>query len=228
MYCVYKHTNLKNGKVYIGVTSQKPSRRWHGGHGYSDQPLFWNAIQKYGWENFNHEILAKNLSQDDAFRMEQELIKEYRSTDREYGYNISGGGVDSSRFTLPYRESLSRANRQRPPMSMETREKIAKARTGTKMPPCSEKTRRKLSESLTGRVFSKEHRKHISESKKGVFDGANNPRARKVRCLETGFIFSCLKDAALATGTSNHNISAVCNGRLKTSGGFHWEYVKEV
>ena len=59
-YCVYKHTSPSN-KVYIGITSQEPERRWQNGYGYATQQLFWRAIQKYGWDNFKHEIIAEKL-----------------------------------------------------------------------------------------------------------------------------------------------------------------------
>lgn len=54
-WCVYMHTNNINGKRYIGI-SQNPKRRWKNGNGYKTQ-LFGKAINKYGWDNFTHEIL---------------------------------------------------------------------------------------------------------------------------------------------------------------------------
>ena len=49
-YCVYKHENIINHKVYIGITCQKPEYRWgHDGCNYKECPIFWRAIQKYGW-----------------------------------------------------------------------------------------------------------------------------------------------------------------------------------
>ena len=36
-YCVYKHTNKENGKVYIGITScLDTNERWKDGFGYKD------------------------------------------------------------------------------------------------------------------------------------------------------------------------------------------------
>ena len=49
---IYMHRNLINNKVYIGQTIQKPEYRWNKGKGYKDSSLFYNAIQKYGWNNF--------------------------------------------------------------------------------------------------------------------------------------------------------------------------------
>lgn len=91
-YCVYKHTNIFNGKVYVGITSNDPKIRWNNGNGYKRQSYFWNAIQKHGWNNFRHEILFENLSEEEACKKEIDLISFYHSNDKEYGYNISFGG----------------------------------------------------------------------------------------------------------------------------------------
>ena len=92
MYVVYRHRNKTNGKVYIGITSKSPKQRWQNGNGYCEQSLFWNAIQKYGWNNFEHDILYENLSKRDAEKLEQELICEYKSNNRDFGYNMANGG----------------------------------------------------------------------------------------------------------------------------------------
>lgn len=90
-YCVYKHTS-PNGKVYIGITAQQPERRWQNGYGYIRNSHFTYAIQKYGWNNFKHEILEMNLSYKEACDKEKFYIKTYNSTNSEYGYNISKDG----------------------------------------------------------------------------------------------------------------------------------------
>ena len=58
-YVVYKHVS-PSGKLYIGITSQKPELRWNYGRNYKENPYFYNAIQKYGWDSFQHEILYDN------------------------------------------------------------------------------------------------------------------------------------------------------------------------
>ena len=62
------------------------------GYQYHKCPYFWNAIQKYGWENFEHIVLIDNLSKEMADIMESELIKKYNTTNVEHGYNITLGG----------------------------------------------------------------------------------------------------------------------------------------
>lgn len=92
-YCVYKHTS-PNGKVYIGVTCQRPTRRWNNGAGYANNNHFNSAIKKYGWQNFEHEVVAQGLSKEEASQTERELITLYQSNKPMYGYNHTSGGYD--------------------------------------------------------------------------------------------------------------------------------------
>ena len=92
-YLVYKHT-APNDKVYIGITGFDPEYRWlNNGRGYKTQTTFFNAIIKYGWINFKHEILFDGLTEKEALDKEEELIQQYQSYDRRYGYNISLRGA---------------------------------------------------------------------------------------------------------------------------------------
>ena len=61
-YKVYIHRNKINGKVYIGITKQKPENRWRNGKGYKQNIKFYRAIEKYGWNNFEHIVLVDNLT----------------------------------------------------------------------------------------------------------------------------------------------------------------------
>ena len=91
-YYVYKHT-APNGKIYIGITQQRPAKRWGSGYNYDYNDHLFNAIKKYGWENFSHEILFSELSREDAMAKEIELIAFYDSANRNKGYNVSPGGA---------------------------------------------------------------------------------------------------------------------------------------
>ena len=76
-YCIYMHKNKINGKVYIGQ-SYNINVRWHPSS-YQSSSYFFNAIQKYGWENFEHIILEDNLTINEADEKEQYYIKFYKS-----------------------------------------------------------------------------------------------------------------------------------------------------
>ena len=97
VYSVYTHTS-PSGKVYVGV-SNNPKRRWgtYGApylyknkNGNYTQACFANAINKYGWNNFNHEILLKNVSFSEALYAEKYLIRWYKI--HNLSYNMSDGG----------------------------------------------------------------------------------------------------------------------------------------
>lgn len=98
MYYVYLHTNKVNGKKYCGITNNI-EKRWRS-NGIAYKPYsgriynrkFWNAIQKYGWDNFEHEILFEVNTQEEAWEKEREIIKKLKLNEREFGYNIAPGG----------------------------------------------------------------------------------------------------------------------------------------
>ena len=151
MYTVYQHKNKINGKIYIGITSQKTEDRWGPqGCNYKSSPHFYSAIQKYGWNNFEHNILFTGLTKEQACLKEQELIKEYDLMNREFGYNSTSGG---DIFV----------------MNEETKQKISQAMMGNKNGlghPCSEEKKKKISEAQKGRKFTKEHKQKLSEAAK--------------------------------------------------------------
>ena len=97
-YCVYKHENKLNGKVYIGMTNNT-KRRWRSS-GIEYRPPkdrnqnipFWNAIKKYGWDNFESSVLEDNLTFEQAIEMEIKYISQYQSNSKMNGYNVSKGG----------------------------------------------------------------------------------------------------------------------------------------
>lgn len=68
MYSIYVHINKLNHKMYFGITKQNPKRRFRDGEGYKSCTKFYKAIQKYGWDNFEHIIIknryAKRMCRD--------------------------------------------------------------------------------------------------------------------------------------------------------------------
>ena len=90
-YTVYMHIS-PSGKKYVGITSGKPKHRWSNGKGYKNNGYFMRAIEKYGWDNFEHIIIAKGLSKDEAEWLEIELIRELDLRNSDKGYNYCKGG----------------------------------------------------------------------------------------------------------------------------------------
>lgn len=97
-------------KYYVGITSRKPEERW-GSNGcrYKKQRYFFNAIEKYGWDNIQHEIIARYLTQNEASSFEQKLIKSLKSNDKTHGYNLTNGGdgVEGYKFSNEQLEKMS-------------------------------------------------------------------------------------------------------------------------
>lgn len=119
---VYIHINKINGKIYVGRTSQNPEDRY-GTNGigylrrdkYSEkyfQPLFANAINKYGWENFDHEVIASNLTEEESRKFEKLLINLLHSNQKEFGYNMTEGGEDLSNLWTDERKKIHSNNRK--------------------------------------------------------------------------------------------------------------------
>ena len=248
-YTVYKHTSPSD-KVYIGITSQKPEYRWSNGKGYKESYHFYNAIQKYGWDNFKHEILFENLTKDEAEQKEIELIAFYKSDNREFGYNIEHGGNSIGKISENTKKILSELNKgENHPMygkhlSAETKEKISMANKGKKF---SKTTLKKLSEShkggtpwnkglkfplrqnlLRGTHRSEETKQKISEKLKGKYIGQNRYNAKKINQFTKNkdFIRSwdCIADVEREMGYHHSNIIQCCKGQIKSAYGYVWEY----
>lgn len=230
MYIVYKHT-FPNNKVYIGITCIGPSNRWRDGKGYYTQ-LVYRAILKYGWDNIKHEVLFENLTKEEAEKKEIELIAEYKSNQREFGYNVESGGNVKGKCSEETRKKMSENFKgSKNPM-------YGKGFYGTANPMYgkhwsdeqkkahSQKMKGKLSGSknpMYGKHWDEEHKKKLSENERG----SRNPRARAVRCIDTDAIYSCGTIAQEKTGISRSSICQCCKGVTKTAGGFKWEYVTE-
>lgn len=89
-WCVYIHISPSQ-KYYVGITSQLPKNRWRNGRGYKGQP-FYNVVNKYGWNNIRHIIIASNLSEKEAKKLEVYWIDRLGSNNKHNGYNITQGG----------------------------------------------------------------------------------------------------------------------------------------
>lgn len=135
-FVVYMHKNLVNGKVYIGQTCDL-SERWRGsGKNYFNSIKFFNAIKKYGWDSFSHEVLYDNLNQEAADILEKELIEKYDSI--RSGYNLKEGGARgqlSQESLKKMGDSIRRGFIEHP----ERREKIRQKAIGRKMSPKSKR-----------------------------------------------------------------------------------------
>ena len=89
MYSIYKLT-LPDGRAYVGMTGNKPYRRWQGGSGYVSNIPFYHEIQYFGWKNITKEILEEVPDKDTALERELYYIGLYKTYLPEYGFNTYG------------------------------------------------------------------------------------------------------------------------------------------
>lgn len=95
-YKLYVHTVPKEitghpyDKYYVGIAKDIVARWGHEGNGYNRQ-VFYNAIQKYGWNNIKHEIVCDALTEKEAIEKEKEMIIKLDSFAGRHGYNLSFG-----------------------------------------------------------------------------------------------------------------------------------------
>lgn len=170
---IYKTTNKITGKIYIGQTKNDTPDYLGSGK------ILRYAIEKYGKENFEKEILEECASKEDMDTAEIYWISHYESTKREIGYNISIGGTGGDTISNhPDRETICKkisiANVGRKPWncgkagtytkSEEARENISKSLQGHFV---SEETKNKIGDSNRGRKVSNKTKKKISEANKG-------------------------------------------------------------
>ena len=106
-FCVYVHI-FPNGKKYFGITSKRPTARWDKGRGYKKKnftSVVWNAIQKYGWDNIQHKVLYTDLTEEEAKKIEQQLIAMFKTNinryGNNYGYNMTDGGEGTLGHKVP-------------------------------------------------------------------------------------------------------------------------------
>lgn len=243
---VYKHTNKINGKCYIGIVlnGRKPEHRWGiNGCNYLDnkQYKFARAILKYGWDNFEHEILFVGLTVEEAKAKEKELIKKYDSYKNGYNSTLGGDG------------SLGLKH------SKETKEKLRRQHLGTK---ATEEARKKMSlsqirfrEKLTfeerkkifglpgkkngmygshrigeqnpffGRKHTQETKDKISKANSGRISNKRKPVIQYD--LEMNFIkeWSSVTEAANSFGNNScGHICDCCNGKRNIAYGYIWKY----
>lgn len=193
-YCVYMHTS-PSGKRYIGLTRQNPpEKRWANGHGYSDNKYLSRAIDKYGWDNFEHVILAEKLTQKEAEEKEIEFISYYKSANRNFGYNLSNGGECIGKHSEESKKKMSEAKKGKH-HSEEAKRKMSEIRKNM-----SDETKRKMSKSRMKEVYQ--------------FD-------RNGQLLNK---YNSILEASTKTNISDCLISSCCTKNAKTAGGYIWSH----
>ena len=220
-YCIYCHINKINGKRYIGQTHDYARRCFPSN--YKGCTKFYNAIQKYGWENFEHVILEDNLTLVEANQKEEEYIKLYNTI--EDGYNLKSGGLNNE---------LSLESRQKISEKILTKKSIICIETQQVYPSAYyiEKELGYANANIIACCRGKLHTAYgyhwsYYENGQPVSILTRDKRKKAVRCIETQQIFESASAAAKEFNISRSSISICCEGKSSIGGGYHWEFVKE-
>lgn len=247
-YCVYAHINTINGKIYIGQTKRgyNPNKRWNNGNGYKDNEHFWRAIQKYGWDNFDHEIIASNLTADEANHFEELLIEKLGTMNPERGYNLRSGGENNlpseetrkrqsesakKRFENPDEREKYSIRAKKRFESADERKKMSASRKGkmcgTNHPNYGKHPSQESIEKRKQTMSTDEYRQRMSEKN----FGSNNPNAKQFNQYDKNMRFvktwDCGKDAERALGILVSNIARCAKGIRPTAGSFVWFYADD-
>lgn len=237
-YTVYKHI-FPNNKIYIGITNRDVNSRWRkDGKGYINCPRMNNAIQKYGWNNVQHEILYENLTKEEAEQKEIELIAQYKSNQREYGYNIANGGCHRGKTSEETKNKIREKNMKNGtlfkkgdtswnkgiPMTEEAKKKMIAKKVGKKM---SDETKEKHRKIMLGKKLSKESIEKRTKTRKEKYpNGIYNPNAKEVICIETNKIYRsatlCAREMSIYEAGVNH----ACKSKTHYYKGYHFVYLQ--
>ena len=88
---IYRYYNPIEDKSYVGQTTLNVNYRANHGNGYTEGTPFREAINLYGWENFEQSILRLCTSKEEADQYERYFIEKY-NTIYPNGYNLQNGG----------------------------------------------------------------------------------------------------------------------------------------
>ena len=213
VYNVYKTINTQNGKYYIGVHRTNNINDGYMGCGhYRGRKLreqldtrLYRAFRKYGDDAFITEVLYKFDSEADAFKKEKELID---ITDKNC-YNDKPGGVggfhpDTNKGRIlseNERKKLSESAKIRSklyPLQTEALKEYNKKRKGKTYSEIygeekGKEVSRKKSKSLTGRKLSDEHKRKMSNNRRGKDCGKCKGRVH-VWCVTENRSIRLVKD----------------------------------
>lgn len=223
IYCLYSHLNpVTKQPFYIGVSSnlKRP-------YNFSERNPIWKRyVEKYG--NPIVEILYENLTKEEVYSLEQELIKKYgRKSNNPVGLlvNISeggDGGTTGIKWSVEQNKKRSESLKGKK-RSQNTKILMRELKLGNQ---ATDETKQKMRVSKLGKKQPNISKARIgSKQPQSFFEKRNkkiNQLSLKGEIIKT---FPSIKHAANETNISTSNISAVLAKRQITAGGFKWEYV---
>lgn len=171
---IYIIENLINGKVYVGKTSDV-KKRWakhkSNARRYVNRRLY-DSMNFYGYDNFLVSVIDESDCENDINNKERFYIEFYKSTFKEFGYNMTPGGDGGNTIShyneIQMSEYLGKLKKLRSGSNFkhteETKKIMSEEATGRKL---SEETKNKISEKIKSKINSGEYKPNISGLKKG-------------------------------------------------------------
>lgn len=220
-YYIYKVTNTNNGKIYIGKTSNFKERKWqHERCHEKDDCIFHRAIQKYGKEKFNWEIIDQTNNLDFAYKLEKKYIKKYNSYNPN-GYNMTKGGSGGSMWNARPVVKLTLNGDFVKKYDSAGETKIDGFHDSDVLLCCKD-----VISSCKGYMFMFED-EYIDKGPKQYRHPKGPKTTPIIQCdLKGNFIkeFPSVKQAANDTGVNRTTISGVLTGTYKSAGGYIFVY----
>lgn len=179
-------------------------------------------------------IIYDNLSENEAFIKEIDMIKYYRENYPNYRLtNQTDGGEGSSGWKASEEFKLKQSITHKKQWEDSFfREKMIKIRTDENGIYKSQEFRRKISSIVKGvnnpnynNRWNDSQKNHLSKVRKelGLAKGSNNPNSKSILCVETGETFKYITLALDKYGVKNEtSMSTALNCMSKTCAGLHW------
>ena len=228
------------GKSYIGQTTRHIEKRLeeHRTGKSSDCVAIYNAIQLYGWDNFEKEWYE---CPDNDLNKHEELMIEVLGTLSPDGYNLKEGG-GNGKLSEESKQKM-RESQLGKTLSEETKQKMSESRLGIPLAeghkqnirearlgiPHTDERKQNISEALLGRTLTSEHKQNISEAQRSD----KNHKSKRVYQYDLEGVllgsFACAEEAARHLNkTCGSSITACARGnpRNKTAYGFKWSHEK--
>lgn len=204
MYSIYKITNTKNQKVYIGQTSKSLEERFAShvrlakrGEGFQ----LAQALRKYGVDSFIIEKIDSAETLPEALKLEAYYISDvYNSFEMGYNASIGGIGGDVSNYDS-WKKAMVDYHSKKPREEYATRGMAGKTHDEEAIKKMSSK-RQEYWDSKDESERA-EHGKKISGPANGMY-GKIPKNAKSYRFK--GVVYRSLREATEATGHSGHYI----------------------
>jgi group I intron endonuclease len=159
---IYRATNKRNGKIYIGQTrfSLEKRIREHEESSARKKMAIGLALEKYGKKVFEWQTIDQADTKANLDEKERMWIAFYRSNDPKHGYNLTNGGEGFQSLTDEIKKKISATLRGHS-VSQETRKKISQNVKGKTSHPGWKHTI-EAKKKMAAHQFSEEHIKNLT------------------------------------------------------------------